>query len=274
MLNVGGSELETQTAPLPLPLPQPDGPRNDFLNELTTANTGSLPSSLSAALAATLETASQTLAASHECVVESQDLRDSIEGTSLPTATPPSLTSSSSTLPTLMDYRAADLAERQRIILAIKARFPVLAGLPADQDKALLAAFDSPEKSHALLSNMLLGMILPLEDKHAGQLVSMFLERSHEDIWDLIESPALLSAKVAEAVKRRLLAGTLVYQPGPRSGGRRAWVQDWWVGVADCDWPLANVPGHACVISVRSETVPEHVGPFGVLSVGPSLVCN
>ena len=25
----------------------------------------------------------------------------------------------------------------------------------------------------------------------------------------------------------------LVYQPGPRSGGRRAWVQDWWVGVAD-----------------------------------------
>ena len=71
-----------------------------------------------------------------------------------------------------------------------------------------------------------------------------------------------------------VLAGTLVYQPGPRSGGRRAWVQDWWVGVADCDWPLANVPGHTCVISVRSETVPEHVGPFWVLSVGPSLVCN
>ena len=201
VLNVGGSELETQTAPLPLPPPQPDGPRSDFLNELTTANTGSLPSSLSAALAATLETASRTLAASNECVVESQDLRDSIEGTSLPTATPPSLTSSSSTLPTLMDYRAAGLAERQRAILAIKARFPVLAGASADQDKAILAAFASPEKSHALFSNMLLGMILPLEDKHAGQLVSMFLERSREDIWDLIESPALLSAKVAEAVK-------------------------------------------------------------------------
>ena len=83
-------------------------------------------------------------------------------------------------------------------------------------------------------------------------------------------SAAVLSIHMQGSV----LAGTLVYQPGPRSGGRRAWVQDWWVGVADCDWPLANVPGHACVISVRSETVPEHVGPFGVLSVGPSLVCN
>ena len=41
-LNVGGSELETQNAPLPLPLPQPAGPRNDVLDELTTANTGRL----------------------------------------------------------------------------------------------------------------------------------------------------------------------------------------------------------------------------------------
>ena len=60
---------------------------------------------------------------------------------------------------------------------------------------------------------MLLRLILPLEDKHAGQLVSMFLELNNKDIWDLIQFPELLSAKVAEAVK--LLSPT---RPSPGAG--------------------------------------------------------
>ena len=212
-LNVRGSELETQNSPLPLPLPQPAGP-NDVLDGLTTANTGCLPSSLSASLAATLETASQTLAASNACVIESQDLRDSIEETASPTGTPHSLAPSSSTLPARMADRMPDLAEQQRIILAIKAHFPRYSGLSADQDKALLATFyKSPEEAQALRAKMLLRLILPLEDKHAGQLVSMFLELDNKDIWDLILFPELLSAKVAEAVK--LLSPT---RPSPGAG--------------------------------------------------------
>ena len=99
VLNVGGSDLETQNTHLPLPLPQPAGPRNGALDGVTTATTGHLSSSSPAELAAMLESAAQTLASSDACVLESQNFRDSVEETASPTVTPLPPSSSSATLP-------------------------------------------------------------------------------------------------------------------------------------------------------------------------------
>ena len=61
-------------------------------------------------------------------------------------------------------------------------------------------------------------------------------------------------------------------------GSADAWVQDWWTHVTSVspmtNGPSANVLGHTCAISVRSATVPGHVGPFRVLCLGPGLLYN
>ena len=61
-------------------------------------------------------------------------------------------------------------------------------------------------------------------------------------------------------------------------GSADAWVQDWWTHVISVlamgNEPSTNVLGPACAISVCSTTVPGHVGPFGVLCLGPGLLCN
>ena len=191
-LNVGGSELETQNTHLPLPLPQPAGPRNGALDGVTTATTGHLSSSSSAELAAMLESAAQTLASSDACVLESQNFRDSVEETASPTVTPLPPSSSSARLP----------VKQQEIILAtFKSRFPAFSGMSIDQQKVILAACKNPEEAKELLAKLLLPLVIPLEPEYAGQVVSMFLDLDNKNICELIQSPPMLSSKVAEAME-------------------------------------------------------------------------
>ena len=156
----------------------------------------------SAELAATLESAAQTLASSDACVLESQNFRDSVEETASPTVTPLPPSSSSATLPVQMADSTSALIEQQEIILAaFKSRFPAFSGMSIDQQKVILAAFKDPEEAKELLAKLLLPLVVPLEPKYAGQVVSMLLELDNKNICELIQSPPMLSSKVAEAME-------------------------------------------------------------------------
>ena len=82
-----------------------------------------------------------------------------------------------------------------------KSRFPAFSGMSIDQQKVILAACKNPEEAKELLAKLLLPLVISLEPEYAGQVVSMFLELDHKNICELIQSPPMLSSKVAEAME-------------------------------------------------------------------------
>jgi hypothetical protein len=73
--------------------------------------------------------------------------------------------------------------------------------MSVDQEKVILAACKNPEEAKELLAKLLLPLVISLEPEYAGQVVSMFLDLDHKNICELIQSPPMLSSKVAEAIE-------------------------------------------------------------------------
>ena len=78
---------------------------------------------------------------------------------------------------------------------------PVFSEASTEQQKVILTALKSPEQAKELLAGLLLPLVIPLEPTHAGPVVSMFLQLDNTEIWKLIQSPPLLTSKVAEAME-------------------------------------------------------------------------